>query len=104
MKDLADILKDLSDAASFTRTDIATWCDFHKSAMREWMVNKVTPHPLRQKHIEARLELLEWALKNGTLLPVPATIKQYDRAQYVKKALAHALKEFPKSNIAKRRG
>lgn len=102
MTQIADDLKQLSDSASFTRTDMAAWCDFDKSAMREWMVNGVTPHPVRLKHIEARLHLLRWALKNLDMLPVPVTIKQYARVQYVKKVLVHALKEFSKSGVAKR--
>ena len=101
---LSQELKELAETASFTRTDLATWCDFYKSAMREWMEHDVTPHPIRHKHIRERLDLLRWALKHTDKLPVPVTIKNYDRSEYVKQVREYASKEFSKSCAAKRRG
>lgn len=93
----------LSIAASFTITDMATWCGSGKSAMREWMTNGVTPHTIKQKYLKSRLDLIEWALKNTQLLPVPMEIKQQDRTPYVLQVRDYAAKEFSKSGSSKRR-
>lgn len=97
MTPLASELKALSDAASFTMVDMATWIEYDKSAVREWMKHNVEPHPIKMRHIKNRLTLLREMLKEGTgLLPVPIQIKQYGRVKYVKRAREYALKKFSK--------
>lgn len=103
MSTIAEQLKELADLASFTRVDMAAWCDSGKSAMREWMINGVTPHPIRQKHILERMELLRWVLANTDRFPVPISTKRDDRTNYVIKVRDHALKEFSKRGTSKRR-
>jgi hypothetical protein len=97
-----DEIKELSDAASFTITDMATWCGSGKSAMREWMTNGVTPHPIKQKYLKSRLDLIRWALKHTTKLPVPIDTKQQDRTTYVQQVRDYALGEFSKAGASKR--
>lgn len=103
MTEISNQFRELSDAASFTMVDMATWCECDKSAIREWIANDVTPHPVKMKHLNARLDLLRYAIKHNLKLPVPFSIKQYDRVKYVQNARDYALKEFSKSSASRRR-
>ena len=97
-------LQELSSRASFTVTDMATWCEVHKSAMREWMTRGVAPHPVKEKQVLEQLGLLKHYLDAGKLLPVPITVKQYERKAYINKARADALKTVLRSHTTGRRG
>lgn len=99
---IAKELQELSETASFTMVDMATWCECDKSAIREWMHNNVTPHPIKQKHLKARFDLLREALKKyPEKLPVPFQIKQYDRVLHVTQVRDYALKKLPKLDYSK---
>ena len=100
MTDIATELKELSDSASFTMVDMATWCECDKSAVREWMTHGVTPHPVKMKHLRKRLDLLKVMLKDKSkMLPVPIQIKQYDRVKHVQQARDYALRKLSKASI-----
>lgn len=103
MSTIGDRLNKLSDAASFTMVDMAVWCEFDKSAMREWMQNSVEPHPVRAKHLTTRLDLLDKVLAKSTKLPIPIHIKQYQRKTYVEGVRNYALDKFSKASSSKRR-
>ena len=98
MTPISKELQELSDAASFTMVDMATWCECDKSAIREWMRHDVTPHPVRMKHLRIRLDLLRKAIKITPKLPVPSNIKQYDRVKYVELVRDYALKRISRSS------
>ncbi len=102
--EIAKELRELSDAASFTTMDMAVWCECDRSALRNWEKENVIPHPIKQKHLKARLNLLRNALKRfPEMLPIPIQVKQYDRVAYVTKVRDYALKKLPKLDSAERR-
>lgn len=103
MTEIAQELKELCDAASFTIADMAMWCDQHRSAMRQWMQGDHAPHPVNLKNMRPRLELLRQILKESNKLPVPITVRLYQRAEYVKQVRDYALKKISKSGTSKRR-
>jgi hypothetical protein len=101
MSTIGERLKQLSDAAAFTMVDMAAWCEYDKSAMREWIQNDVEPHPIRVKHLTTRLDLLEKVLKKSEKLPIPIQIKQYQRKTYVEGVRNYALGKFSKAGSSK---
>ena len=103
MSDIAKQLNEIAEAASFTLKDMATWCEQDRSAMRCWMRLEVEPHRVRQKFIQERLTLLKRILVETDKLPVPPTISQYERKQYVEQVRQYALGKFSKSGTSKRR-
>lgn len=100
MSGITVLLKELSERASFTVTDMATWCEVHKSAMREWMTRDVCPHPVKERQLRYALDMLKAYLEQGKLLPVPVTVKQYERKAYIEGARADALKSVSKGRTA----
>lgn len=84
-------LNDVAARAGFTITDMATWCGFDKETMRMWMRENVQPHPLREEHLLDRIKLAEKVIHSGEGLPVPVTIRQYDRKKYVSQVRDNAL-------------
>lgn len=99
---ITDELKELQQAASFTIADMAVWCEHNRSAIRQWLLQEHEPHPIKARYLKEKLDVLRWALKNLSKLPVPATINFHERAKYVEQVRDYALKEFSKSGAAKR--
>lgn len=99
-----DMLRKLAEAAAFTITDMATWCDQHKSAMRLWM-GEADPNPVKKRYLQADMQLLEKYLAcSDGLLPVPKDARQYDRKTYIERARADADTRFPQSDSTRGRG
>ncbi len=103
MSAIGDRLKELRDQACFTTVDMATWCEQDKSAVREWIDNGVEPHPITEKHLNTRLDILEKVLAKSAKLPVPIQVKQYQRKTYVEGVRNYALAKFFKASSSPKR-
>lgn len=96
-----DELMMLIEQASFTVRDMGVWCDVGTSTMRSWAVDRVSPHRVYRKPLRDKLDLLKRVLaEHPDWLPVPL-IKRKERAPYIQKVLANALK-LPKAGSTKR--
>ncbi len=102
-----DRLLDVSARAGFTMSDMAIWCEYDKGAMRMWMRHGVKPHPLKQRHLNERLDMLEKvisaAMPKGFSLPIPPEVRQFERKNYVAQVRVHALGKFSQRSASKRR-
>ena len=99
-------LKLARDKACFTVSDMAAWFGVSRAAMNTWLHNDRQPLFSTATQLEPLIFLLEKTLSSKTtkgLLPVPLSIRQYERKEYIDKVKAHALREFPKANSAQLR-
>ncbi len=91
-------LREACARAEFTQQDLATWLQYDYVTVQSWCGQRgVTPHPLRRRHIEARLKLLYAVLDAPrSKLPLPPYITQFERKAYIEKVRDHALGGVPK--------
>lgn len=81
MSDFGKRAQKLRERAALNITDIALFCDVQKNTMWLWL-NGTTPFPARIELLNAKLDQIEEALGLG-LLPVPLSITQYKRREYI---------------------
>ena len=97
-------LEHAMDTAGFTTTDMAVWFACDRSSMRKWAVEGVMPRDVTKKLLEPSLKLLEKLLKSKKLkgrFPVPLSVTQYGRKEYIQGVKQYAAKEFSKTRSAK---
>lgn len=76
-------LLQLQKKACFSDTDMATWFNCNRSTMRTWLEGGVTPSSYRQPQIDDTLSLLERAIDEGGHFPVPLSVTQFKRKDYI---------------------
>ena len=79
-------LVDLQAKAELSVADMGYWFGVHGQTMNTWL-RGVHPHAYRHSQIGAKLHLLEKAIANGNYFPVPITITQFQRKNYLQQVL-----------------
>jgi hypothetical protein len=99
-------MKQVMDSACFTISDMAVWFDVSRSTMNSWLTIGKYPQRIRREPLARMLVVLEDSLKSSLtkdLLPVPLSIRQHKRKEYIEKIRGHAFTELSKSHSARRR-
>lgn len=74
------------EKAALSITDMGHWFEIQRRTMETWLRGSV-PYAHRHAHIEAKLDLLEKAIKAGKHFPVPMSVTQYQRQAYLQQVL-----------------
>ena len=86
MKSINDRLTAAKKAAELSIADMGFWFGAQRRTMETWL-RGVVPHEFRRSQIEQKLDLLEKAIKAGKHFPVPMSVTQYERKNYLQQAL-----------------
>ena len=86
-------LEVLAGEAWFTQRDMAAWLGINYATVNNWFIGLHTPSPVRIRQVKSRLILLRKVLRHAKAgLPVPPSITQYERKDYVEGIRDRALK------------
>lgn len=107
MTDIAERMQEARELGGLTVSDMALWFGVPRVSMSTWLVPGVSGgrHPRQDKlrQLEPLLDILNTAIKMKAL-PVPLSVRQYDRKEYIEKAKRDARKRISKGRTAARRG
>jgi hypothetical protein len=92
MKDFSERLNKVAPKGDFTIADLSRWFDRPYHTVWFWVAKGVKPRgsKLQKKLILGRLALLEEAVSKNPGLPIPPSLNQFERVEYVEK-LRHDL-------------
>lgn len=102
---LTERMKVVRDKAALTTSDMAVWFGTSRAAMNTWLSDGASgghaPHPAKAKLLEPLLDSLE-RVTSPTLgiFPIPLDVRQYARAEYIRKVKEHAVARFSKVRTA----
>ena len=80
--DINDRLVAAKKKAGLSVTDMGHWFGAHRRTVDSWL-RGVVPHAFRHNQILTKLDLLEKAIRVGVYFPIPMTVTQYDRKNYL---------------------
>lgn len=94
MKDFSKRLSVAAPKADFTTADLSVWFDRPYHTVWFWFHKGAKPRgsKLQKKLVYGRLELLENAIRGNARLPVPPSLNQFERPEYIEK-LRHDLED-----------
>ena len=82
-------LNEARQRAGFTKAEMAVWFGVSRQSMWQWLAGERSPAPEREEGLNKKYEALLRAIEDDPLLPVPKTIKQFHRVDYVKKVMGN---------------
>lgn len=100
--DINDRLISAKGKAELSIADMGHWFGIQRRTMDTWL-HGVTPHECRHSQIITKLDLLEKAIKAGKNFPVPISITQYERKNYLQQVLDGVSGRVSKARSSKRR-
>ena len=86
--------------AELSIADMGVWFGIQRRTMETWL-HGVVPHACRHSQIIAKLDLLEKAIKARKYFPVPISVTQYERKNYLQQVINDITGRVPKSRSAK---
>ena len=94
MKDFCERLNKAAPKGDFTVADLSRWFDRSYHTIWFWVNKGVKPRGSKgqKKIIYGWLEKLEQAVASNPKLPIPPTLNQFERVEYVEK-LRHDLED-----------
>lgn len=72
------------EKAAFTITDMGVWFDVQRRTMETW-INGVVPNRCRHRQLTSGLDALEQAIREKRNFPIPLSVTQYQRKDYILK-------------------
>ena len=86
--------------AELSIADMGVWFDVQRRTMETWL-HGVVPHACRHSQILSKLDLLEKAIKSGKHFPVPISVTQYERKNYLQQVINAISGRVPNSRSSK---
>jgi hypothetical protein len=94
MKNFCARLNEVAPKGDFTVADLSRWFDRPYHTVWFWVNKSREPRgsKLQRKLVYGRLDLLERAIRFNTKLPIPPSLNQFERVEYIEK-LRHDLED-----------
>ena len=93
---IADRMILAAKKSNLSVSDMAAWFGVTRASMWTWLHDDRDPHPSKHALLDPLLEALERVLDSSLeLFPIPLSVRQYERREYIEKVKHAALKLSP---------